>query len=161
MRQNQEEMQATQEALERKQTEVERSQKKSQAIFQNSLDAILVSDNTGRINSINEAGRELFKLPMESFNPKINDVNISQIIKKFNPSSPASFLNRKRRTKATDQNDKQVNVEVYITQQHLDGTDSYLAYIRDISKEILKEQQIAENLMYLDELKAELKSLKS
>ena len=154
MRQNMEEMQSTQEAIANKQKELEYNQKKTRAIFENSIDAIVVCNDEGKINSLNQAARELFKVQENPSAFEEGFVTLQQFIKKFNPEKPSSFLNRKRRTKAIDLNGNKISVEAYIYLENLEGEKTYLAYIRDITKEMEKEQQIAENLMMLDELKA-------
>lgn len=162
LRQNMEEMQSTQEAVAHKQKELEYSQKRTKAIFENSIDGIVVCNEDGQINSLNHAARELFKvndLNQESSNSNEEEssdedkITLQQFIKKFKPENPSSFLNRKRRTKAIDLEGNKISVEVYIYQEKLEGEKNFLAYIRDITKEMEKEQQIAENLMMLDELK--------
>ena len=156
MRQNMEEMKATQEAVANKQKELEYNQKRTRAIFENSIDAIVVCDKNGRVNSLNQAARELFKVNIEGNQASLEQapITLQHFIKKFNPEKPSSFLNRKRRTKAIDLNGDKISVEAYIYLENLEGENIYLAYIRDITKEMEKEQQIAENLMLLDELKA-------
>ena len=161
MRQSNEEMQATQEALERKQNEVEVSQRRSHAIFENAIDGILVTDINGRITSINSACRQLFILPEQAFDPQSQERYIQQFLKKFNPTSPNSFLNRKRRSKIMNSKGETVCVEVYVGQEELDSSLSFLAYFRDISQTLNQEQQIAESLMQMDELRAQINAMKS
>ncbi len=158
MRQNQEEMLATQEALQRKQSELEVSEKKSAAIFENSNDAIVVCDAQGKVDSLNSSAKELFKAG--ELNLQGTELYVQQFIKKFDPENP-DFFRRRRRTRASGLDGSQTNVEVYMNKEDLGGTIHYILYARDITKEMEKEHQIAENLMYLDELKAELKELKT
>ncbi len=154
MRQNHEEMEATQEELQRKQKELLQSQEKSNTVFENSLDVILVCDSNGSIDNINSAGHELFQLEKD----KLDGLALQQLLKKFSPEAPKSFLNRKRRSKITNMKGEVINVETYILQKNIEGKDCYLAYIRDIRKEVEKERQIAESLMNVDELKSQLKT---
>ncbi|TRX57771.1 PAS domain S-box protein [Fulvivirga sp. M361] len=158
MRQNQEEMQATQEAIQRKQQELEVSEQRSKAIFENSNDAIVVSDENGKISSLNSSAKELFKIT--DFDMQGKNLQVQQFVKKFDVANPDFFFKKRRRTKATNSENQPVNVEVYMNKEDLGGVTNYLIYIRDISKEMEKEHQIAENLMYMDELKAELQELK-
>lgn len=155
MRQNQEEMQATQEALERKQKELEISEKRSKAIFENSNDCIIVCEVSGKINALNGSAKELFKVGDHGLRGDLQ--MIQKFIKKFDPDNPQFFLNKKRRTKVTNAKGAQANVEVYLNREDFGGLINYVVYARDITKEMEKEHQIAENLMYLDELKAEAK----
>ena len=158
MRQNHEEMLATQEALQRKQSELEVSEKKSTAIFENSNDAIVVCDQRGKIDALNRTAKELFKVG--EIDLQGTSMNIQQFIKKFDPENPGFFKVR-RRTKATGADGVNTNVEVYMSEEELGGATHYILYARNISREMEKEHQIAQNLMYLDELKAELKELKT
>ena len=141
-----------------KQQELEISREKSESIFENSLDAILICNEEGLIDSMNEGSRNLFEIQEDT---ELSDFNINDFIMKFNPASPASFLNRRRRTKALTINQNRINIEVHITQENIGGDTFFLGYIRDISKEVDKERQIAENLMEVEELKSELKKIKS
>ncbi|MDN5211265.1 GAF domain-containing protein [Fulvivirgaceae bacterium BMA12] len=161
MRQNQEEMKATQEAVERKQKELEISEKKSTAIFENSNDAILVGNKNGQINALNSSAKALFKVNDLDTYGNSNTLLIQQFIKKFDTEKPDFFFQKRRRTKAINTVQTQINVEVYMTKEDLGGELNYIMYVRDISKEVEKEHQIAQNLMYLDEMKAELKALKT
>ncbi|MEO1055252.1 MAG: GAF domain-containing protein [Bacteroidota bacterium] len=159
LRQNQEEMQATQEALQRKQDELAVSQEESEAIFENSIDAIIVACNDGVITNMNSAAKELFNIQVDEFGQNGREYFIQDIIRKFDPKNPKAFVDRRKRTKAYDSNGSMLNIEMYLNQVELGGDCNFMAYIRDIGKEIDKEQQIAENLMQLDELKVELKTL--
>ncbi len=160
MRQNHEEMQATQEAVARKQKELEISEQKSKAIFENSNDAILVSDISGKINGLNSAAKRLFKINDIEAEGHDHEWHVQEIIKKFDPEKSESFFKKRRRTKATTSEKNTINVEVYLTKEDLGGKMNFIIYVRDIAKEVEKDHQIAENLMYLDELKSELKQLK-
>ena len=161
MRQNQEEMQATQEAIERKQKELEVSEKRSTAIFENSSDAILVSDRNGQINALNHSAKVLLKVDEPSINSDGRKIFVQQFIKKFDPEKADFFLEKRRRTKAVDANQNSINVEVYMATEELAGMPNYFMYVRDITKQIEKEHQIAQNLMNMDEMKTELLKMKT
>lgn len=154
MRQNHEEMLATQEALQRKQSELEVSEKKSTAIFENSNDAIVVCDQRGKIDALNRTAKELFKVG--GIDQQGTSMHVQQFIKKFDPDNPGFFKVR-RRTRSTGSDGVNTNVEVYMSEEELAGVVHYILYARDISREMEKEHQIAQNLMLLDELKAEAK----
>ena len=158
MRQNQEEMLATQEALQRKQTELEITEKKSSAIFENSDDAIVVCDNRGKIDSLNNPARTMFKTGELDLQGAALDVQ--QFIKQFDPQNPGFFKVR-RRTKVTGLDGTQTDAEVYMNQVSLGETLHYILYVRDITIEIRKENEIAKTFMEMEELRTELEELKT
>ncbi len=160
LRQHIEEIHATQETLERKSREAQMQNNKLNAILDATVDGILTFDESGRIETINRAGLDLFGYGEESLVGK----SIDKILSETNDEQPgsASLLNNGKisashKAKAIRNDGTFVHVEVAINGTDLDGKKIFTSIVRDISERIKAEH---DQQQYIEELRAQEEELK-
>ncbi|MDN5202217.1 GAF domain-containing protein [Fulvivirgaceae bacterium BMA10] len=156
MRQSVEELQVIQEGMERKQNEIIESESKSRAIFQGSMDSIFTFDEKGIIEDINKTAANTFLFDHDELIGR----DITTVIKGLNLSNYAKLLTTTRRMRGIRKDGSLFTMEVSMSEASLVKGKQLVLYARDISKMLERETQIAESLMELDKMRAELQALK-
>jgi PAS domain S-box-containing protein len=159
LRQNIEEINATQETLERKSREAQLQNNKLNAILDATVDGILTFDERGRIETINRAGLELFGYEEQGVIGKNIDTVLPET--SSHPWSKNSSVNTAKavsyQTKALKSDGTFFHVEVVMNRTELEGRKIVTGIVRDISERINAEN---EQQQYIEELRAQEEELK-
>ena len=142
--------------MEIKQKELENSQRLSQAFFENSNDAIITCSEEGDLFEVNAAAVKLLQIEKD----QAIDENLNTFIPKLDLSKPARFLNKRNKIKIRKKSGDELKAELFLAQEAINGMTIFIAYIRDISGELIKQRGLARSLMELDELKTRLDTYK-
>lgn len=156
MRQNMEELQATQEEMARKQDALTVSNMRTQAVFKNSMDAILAVSPNGLIEDCNPAAAQLFnRLDLNS-----SKMAISELIPSITLES-IRHRTDKIRTEGLKTTGENLDLEVSTYWFDEQENSVTLVYVRDITDESKKEAAIAKTMKELQQINDQLETNQS
>jgi len=155
MRQNMEELAATQEEMARKQKAIEESDQRNRLFFDSAFYGILGVNDSGTIVNVNQSASKIIDRRVG----EITGHPIDDVFKGLRFELFDKFIGKSRRVlvKTT-----QKKAEVVLSKASIEQGDMYVVYVNgDIADVLKKEEELAKNLMQMDELQKELNALKA
>ncbi|TRX57719.1 PAS domain S-box protein [Fulvivirga sp. M361] len=128
------------------------SEAKARSYFQSSVDAIITTDENGRIIDSNPASTQIFGFDQTQM--KSNHFN--DIIQGVDLKAPEVYLNKKRKVKGVNDQGTSFKTEMYLTSAVVGNEKLFIIYIRDILNELKKDRELAKSMMQMDQLKKDL-----
>lgn len=152
MRQNMEELKTTQEEMQRTQTAMLESQMKSQAIFDGSINSIIIFNEQGWIEEINPATETMFGYDRTH----VGNMKIENLFAEFN-NGFESFVGVRTELTAKKRNAETFPVQSFLNRFMIGTRPILLIYSRDATKEKarLQENQLKFQQMELAKQMAE------
>ncbi len=165
LRQNLEEINATQEAVERKSREALVQNSKLNAILDSAADTILTFDETGVIETVNRAGATLLAynegdLPGKKIGSIVPEVKAGADPESFGKllaEQEEKVVGRTLQTKARKRDGSFVPVELSVNAADVGGKKIFTAILHDITDRIKSEH---DQQQYIEELRAQEEELK-
>ncbi|MBL0744411.1 PAS domain S-box protein [Chryseolinea lacunae] len=160
LRQNLEEIHATQEALERKSTESLLQNTKLNAILDSAADTIFTADRTGKIESMNRAGLELLGYAESEIIGKSAHLIFPEADMEilFNEKATSIKHNTNTRTvlEAFQKRGEKVPVEFTVKMTTVAGKEIFTCILHDITERVKSEH---DQQQYIEELRAQEEEL--
>jgi len=151
MRQNIEEMQATRDESDRQQRELEANNRQTNAILENSQDAILiVSKKTGKITLSNKTTFVLTGYSETELKNK--DYKIILKFLKLNKVKQGD----KKRQKVICKDGSKFMADIFVGEETINEQEMILLFIKDVTRQIKQEQDVVRNLEIAEKQKREI-----
>jgi len=136
MRQNMEELKTTQEEMLRAQTAVQESQMKSRAIFDGSINSIIIFNEEGWIEEMNPSTESMFGYDRNY----VANMKIENLFAEFSDGFQ-NFIGLRSRITAKKRNGETFPVQSFLNRFMMGSRNIMLIYSRDASKEVARENE--------------------
>jgi PAS domain S-box-containing protein len=158
LRQNLEEMHATQEELHRRMTLAEAANRRTEAVLAASVDPIVVIDARGRIQTFSPAAQQLFgytqaealgqnvSLLMPAHHAQRHDGYMHN----YHTTGETRVMGKNRELEAQRKDGSRFPIELSINQAEIEGQRVYVGVLRDISERKRLQAQMASALNAVD-----------
>ncbi len=145
MRQNMEELKTTQEEMQRTQTAMQESQMKSKAIFDGSINSIIIFNEDGWIEEVNPSTTAMFGYDSNY----INNMKIENLFAEF-ADGFQPFIGLRSRLTAKKRNGETFHVQSFLNRFVIGSRNIMLIYSRDATKEVAREKEVKIKIQQLE-----------
>jgi methyl-accepting chemotaxis protein len=145
MRQNMEELRTTQEEMQRTQVAMQESQMKSRAIFDGSINSIIIFNEQGWIEEINPATENMFGYDRNA----ISNMKIENLFAEF-AQGVDSFIGLRSKLTAKKRNGETFPVQSFLNRFLIGTRPVMLIYSRDATKDVAREQENQQQIQQIE-----------
>ncbi len=154
MRQNNEELQATQEEMQRKGLEAEEQNSKLNAILDSTVDAIITIDEKGTIESINQAGLQLFGYDkaeligknIKMLMPMQRSHEHDGYLKNYRETGKRKVIGIPREEKGLRKDGSEFDLSLAVNEANIGGRRIFTGILRNISQQKAQEQELRQQV---------------
>lgn len=145
MRQNMEELKATQEEMQRTQIAMQESQMKSRAIFDGSINSIIIFNEQGWIEEINPSTELMFGYERNN----VSNMKIENLFAEFSEGFQ-NFIGLRSRLTAKKRNGETFPVQSFLNRFLIGSRNILLIYSRDATKDVARENEVQIKIQQLE-----------